>query len=167
MRFTISALALAASAAVVNAGTVTFWTLDSTVRTIYFTGNQGMPQVAPVDVDSTKNVTVNFPFGWIGNYYAIPKGQENKPGMLGEVAFDGWQGMTYFDVSAIVNPNDANNVRQMWPVGELAPMSGCTYHPCGNLYWHPDDTQTKVTHSSDLMCTLGSGITGLAFSEPQ
>lgn len=46
----------------------------------------------------------------------------------------------------------------------MTPMSGCEVFPCDNAYWVWDDVQTKVTHDTELMTTLGSGSTGLNFS---
>jgi hypothetical protein len=84
--------------------------------------------------------------------------------MLGEVSLNSWNGLTYFDVSAIVDPSDHDNVKQMWPVKSQTPMSGCEVFPCNNAYWLPDDVQTKATSETDLMTTLGSGSTGLTFA---
>ncbi|KND93991.1 hypothetical protein TOPH_01618 [Tolypocladium ophioglossoides CBS 100239] len=165
MHFATSALALVASAIAVSASTVTFWTLDNVQRTVYFTGNPGSAQINPVTVSNRANTTVNFPGQWVGNFYAVPNGQANKPGMLGEVNFSGWNGLTYFDVSAIVDPTDQNNVKQMWPKVSRNPMSGCQVFPCNNVYWLPDDVQTKTTTESDLITTLGSGSTGITFTQ--
>ncbi|KZZ96568.1 DNase1 protein [Moelleriella libera RCEF 2490] len=167
MHFPSAILALLASAAAVSASSVTFWTLDDAKRTIYFTPNAGFPNIEPVTCDKSQKLKVNFPDKWIGNFYAVQKGQENKPGMLGEVNFNSWGGMTFFDVSAIVDPSDKNNVKQMWPASGPSPMSGCETFPCNNAYWLFDDVQTKVTHESDLITTLGTGSTGIKFAELQ
>ncbi|PHH61905.1 hypothetical protein CDD81_7769 [Ophiocordyceps australis] len=163
MRFSASILALVASAAVSHAGKVIFWTLDDVQRDIYFDPSEGSSRIDSVKVSNKENTTVEFPDVWVGNFYAIPEGKEKKPGMLGEVNFSGWIGLTYFDVSAIVDPNDHQNVKQMWPVDTQTPMSGCEVFPCDNAYWLPDDVQTKVTKETTLMTTLGSGSTGLKF----
>ncbi|KAM4056251.1 DNase1 protein [Hirsutella rhossiliensis] len=164
MHFATSAIALVALAAASQAASVTFWTLDDAQRTVYFVGNPGSPQMPPVTVGHEENKTVDFVNNWAGNFYAIPEGGDNKAGMLGEVQFSGWLGKTYFDVSAIVNGTDHNNVKQMWPTSSKTPMSGCEVFPCNNCYWLSDDVQTKVTDETDLMTTLGSGSTGMAFA---
>ncbi|TQV93559.1 hypothetical protein V2A60_010043 [Cordyceps javanica] len=164
MHFTKTLFGLAASAAAVNAASVTFWTLDDVERTVYFTPSVSQVEIEPVTVNNKQNTTVQFPDQYIGNFYAVKSGEENKPGMLGEVAFGGWNGLTYFDVSAIVTPTDHDNVKQMWPVGAVTPMSGCENFPCDNAYWAPDDVQTKTTPSVDLFTTLGSGSTGYSFA---
>ncbi|GJN66048.1 hypothetical protein PLICBS_000064 [Purpureocillium lilacinum] len=163
MRFSASVLALAATAAVANAATVAFWTLDNETRTIYFNPRPGSRKMEPVTVSNATKKTVTFADSWEGNFYAVVGGAANVPGMLGEVRFGGWNGLTYFDVSAIVNPKDHNNVKQMWPAKSQQPMSGCEVFPCGNAYWLPDDIQTKTTQEVDLVTTLGSGSTGLNF----
>ncbi|EQL02905.1 hypothetical protein G6O67_005246 [Ophiocordyceps sinensis] len=142
---------------------ITFWTLDDVQRTIYFVGNPGASEMAPVVVDRQENKTVKFAYNWEGNFYAIQYGWANKPGMLGEVQFAGWLNKTYFDVSAIVNGTDINNVKQMWPMIGQRPMSGCEKFPCDNCYRLPDDRQTKVTDENHLMTTLGSGSPGINF----
>ncbi|CCE27736.1 hypothetical protein E4U35_001117 [Claviceps purpurea] len=168
MRFATSALAFLASAAAVTASSITFWTLDNSTRTIHFTPSEGYVSVPSVVVNSQKKTKVTFPTEkWKGNFYAIQKGKDNQPGMLGEVNFHDWNDMTYFDVSAIVSPKDHHNVKQMWPMESKWPMSGCEVYPCDNAYWLPDDIQTKVTHETDLMTTLGSGSTGLNFAQQQ
>src|SRR5690606_1756886 len=96
-----------------------------------------------------------FPDGWEGNWYAVCEGKEDSPGMLGEVAFGGYSGETYFDVSAIVNPDDNNGVKQLWPAESKEPKSGCETFPCDTVYINPDDVQTKSTKETDLICTLG------------
>ncbi|OAA74074.1 hypothetical protein ISF_00975 [Cordyceps fumosorosea ARSEF 2679] len=161
MHFSKTLLSLAASAAAVSAGTVTFWTLDDVQRTVYFTPSPGSPEIDPVTVSNAEKTTVTFPANYQGNFIAVEAGKPKADGMLGEVAFGGYGGMTYFDVSAIVVPSDTNNIKQMWPSGQATPMSGCEVFPCNNAYYLPDDVQTKVTNSVDLMTSLGSGSTGL------
>ncbi|KAH7152244.1 hypothetical protein B0J13DRAFT_583061 [Dactylonectria estremocensis] len=157
MQFATALLAFAATFTTVAANTVTFWTLDDITRTIVFTPSSGHVEIESVTVNSKKNTTVTFPEGYIGNYYAVQKGANDVPGMLGEVTFGGWAGKTYFDVSAIVDPSDHDNVKQMWPASGLEPMSGCEVFPCNNAYYLPDDVQTKVTDEVDLISTLGTG----------
>ncbi|PHH74609.1 hypothetical protein CDD83_4545 [Cordyceps sp. RAO-2017] len=165
MHFVTAAIALVALAASTQAASVTFWTLDDVERTIYFSGNPGATNMTSITVNNQKKTTVKFSDNWVGNFYAVPQGQPNKPGMLGEVQFSGWLGKTYFDVSAIVDGSDHNNVKQMWPMESQTPMSGCEVFPCNNCYWLSDDVQTKVTEEKDLMTTLGAGSTGYSFAE--
>lgn len=165
MHFTSSILALAGSAALASANSVTFWTLDDVQRTIYFTSNENVHQIDPIVVSSAEQTTVEFPDEYVGNFYAIADGSDNIPGMLGEVKFSGWEGKTYFDVSAIVDPNDKGNIKQMYPAESLWPMSGCEVFPCDNAYYLPDDVQTKVTTENHIITTLGEGATGLSFTQ--
>ncbi|KAF5545208.1 DNase1 [Fusarium phyllophilum] len=157
MKFATTLIGLVASATYAAAASVTFVTLDDKERTIIFTPDPGYEGPESVTVSSAKEVTVDFPDKYIGNFYAVQKGKADTPGMLGEVTFGGWNGKTYFDVSAIVDPNDKDNVKQMWPKSAATPMSGCETFPCDNCYWLPDDVQTKVTDEVDLITTLGDG----------
>ncbi|KAL0943999.1 DNase1 protein [Colletotrichum truncatum] len=158
-----SILALLGSAAFAVAGnTITFQSLDEVDRTIYFVANAGLEKLEAVEIPGKANLTVDIPQAWIGNWYSISKGQENIPGMLGEVAFNGWNDLTYFDVSAIVNPNDHDGVKKMYPASSKTPISGCDFFPCNEAYYLPDDVQTKVTHETDIVCTLGkNGVTSI------
>ncbi|RFU73527.1 dnase1 [Trichoderma arundinaceum] len=167
MRFATSVATLIASAALSSAATVTFWTLDDVQRTIYFTCNPGSSDLEPVTVSNQQNTTVTFPDTWQGNWYAVKEGAANVPGMLGEVNFGSWHGLTYFDVSAIVDPNDKDNVKQLFPAESHEPMSGCENFPCNNAYYLPDDIQTKATPESALICTLGAGSIDYSFTEAQ
>ncbi|KAG5932258.1 hypothetical protein E4U53_001408, partial [Claviceps sorghi] len=152
MRFSLSALALLASLSAVSASSVTFWTLDNVTRTIHFTPSEGHADVNSVTVSSKNKTKVTLPTDrWKGNFYAVQMGQPNKPGMLGELNTLDWNGLSYFDVSAIVDPHDHNNIKQMWPIISQWPMSGCEFWPCDNAYWLWDDVQTKVTTETDFM----------------
>lgn len=153
-----SALALLASATLARAvNQVTFVSMDETDRTIYFTPNSGLAAIDATDVPAGQNVTVTIPDSWIGNYYSVSSGSDNTPGMLGEVNFNSWGGLTYFDVSAIVDENDHSGVYMMYPVDTESPVSGCTSFLCDTLYRLPDDIQTKATTSTHLVTTLGAG----------
>lgn len=153
-----STLALLASATLAGAvNQITFMSMDETDRTVYFTPNSGLASVESTDVPAGQNVTVTIPDSWIGNYYAVTSGSENSPGMLGEVNFNSWGGLTYFDVSAIVNENDHTGVYMMYPADTESPVSGCTTFLCDTLYRLPDDIQTKATTSTHLVTTLGAG----------
>jgi len=155
MQFSSVILGMFASAVAVAANTVTFISQDSTHRTIVFTPNAGYPTLPDVNVEGHATVTAEFPQGWIGNWYSVSDGSSRIPGMLGEVAFQGWNGLTYFDVSAIVNANDHVGVKELWPKSSNSPTSGCKVFPCNNAYYLPDDVQTKTTPETDLVCTLG------------
>ncbi|KAH6892286.1 hypothetical protein B0T10DRAFT_292315 [Thelonectria olida] len=156
MQFAKTLLALAAAVSSVAAGTVTFKTLDDKVRTVVFTPSEGHPQIESVTVSSKEDTTVTFPESYIGNFIALQQGESYQNGMLGEVTFGGWEGKTYFDVSAIVNATDKHNVKQMWPASAKTPISGCEVFPCNNAYYVFNDVQTKVTEEVDLITTLGS-----------
>lgn len=156
MQFGKTLLALAAAVSSVAAGTVTFVTLDDAVRTIVFTPSEGHVAIDSVTVSKKEETTVTFPDNYIGNFFALQKDDTHVNGMLGEVTFGGWEGATYFDVSAIVNATDKDNVKQMWPASAKTPVSGCEVFPCNNAYYLPNDVQTKVTKEIDLITTLGS-----------
>ncbi|KAK0739874.1 hypothetical protein B0T21DRAFT_410190 [Apiosordaria backusii] len=137
---------------------VTFINQDGRHRTVVFTPSAGYKEIKPRRVPAHEEVTVSFPHGWSGNWWSVTDGKEWAPGMLGEVTFNGYLGLTYFDVSAIVNPSDTNGVKMMWPIKSAWPTSGCDFFSCGNEYTYPDKVQTKTTEEDHLACTLGDGI---------
>lgn len=143
-------------AATALAGSVHFVNQDSTERTIVFTQNAGLESIPKLTLKGLETANQTFPTGWIGNWYSISKDAADVPGMLGEVAFDGWGGMNYFDVSAIVNPDDNNGVKEMFPLHTNTPVSGCQTFPCANAYNKWDDIQTQVSTSNELVCLLGT-----------
>ncbi|KAI8958225.1 hypothetical protein F5Y11DRAFT_360189 [Daldinia sp. FL1419] len=160
--FTKIVAVAAASATLVSANSFTFVNQDSTTRHITFTPAAGQAPIAPITVGGNSQSRVDFPQGWIGNAYSFNEGAPDVPGMLAEVAFNGWNGLTYYDVSAIVNPGDVNGVKQMYPASQMqaqakVSVSGCEVFPCGSAYYHPDDIQTVTTLETDLIVTLGGG----------
>ena len=148
-------IALLATAASVVANSVTFISQDSKDRTVHFSCNPNSANLTPVRVGGHQRVKVMFPHGWQGNYYTIIDGEANDSGMLGEITFNGWGDLTYFDVSAIVRPDDHHNVKMIWPANSQNPTSGCEFFPCANAYNNWDDKQTKTTTDKDLICTIG------------
>lgn len=148
-------LAMLASATLASASNlVTFLSMDDTDRTIVWTGSS---TIEDTSVPGGQNVSVPVPEGYIGNLYSVSEGAANEPGMLAEFAFDSFAGLTYFDVSAIVNPEDKSGVYQMYPATTETPVSGCSAFACGNAYYLPDDLMTKATSSGHIVVTLGAG----------
>jgi hypothetical protein len=159
MRFSFTVV-LASITALASAQSVEFVNQDKITRTIYFTQQAGLASIDPVTITGLTNHTVPFPPGWIGNWFSVSEGADVVPGMLGEVAFNGWDGLTWFDVSAIVDPSDINGVKTISPKDSGTPYSGCESYVdgCDNAYYAPNDIQTRSTPEIDLVCTLGSKI---------
>jgi hypothetical protein len=146
-----------------SAASVSFINQDSIPKTIVITASEGNQVIEDVIIGGNSEVTVDFPKYWIGNWYTVNHGNEDLPGVLGEVAFNAYNGYTYFDASAIVNPTDNVGVKQIYPRSELEngrtdTFSGCQDYsqPCYNCYNQPDDIQTVVTQDEDLVCFLGT-----------
>ncbi|KAJ3562261.1 hypothetical protein NPX13_g8630 [Xylaria arbuscula] len=162
MRFSTQIAAITATAAALaSANSITFVNQDATQRTIVFTPNAGLQQIDDVVIPGNGESKVDIPEYWIGNAYSVSEGAERNPGMLAEFTFQGWNGLTYFDVSAIVNPNDHEGVKEIYPtseqnVQEKVSISGCTVFPCAKAYYHPDDIQTVTSYETDFICTLGN-----------
>lgn len=139
----------------VSAGSITFSSEDGVGRVIHFTGNG---DIGELHVGPGESIAQDFPDGWTGNFYATCDGCDDAPGMLGEVAFDGFEGKTFYDVSAIVDPDDHNGVHRFSPSGGDGEEAGCDEFPCPDkAYYAPDDVQTKVSESKDFVVSLSGG----------
>ncbi|KAK4110782.1 DNase1 protein [Canariomyces notabilis] len=149
-----SILLVTGAATLASAASVTFVSQDNLGRTVNFTRNPGIATPGPVHVPAGGRVRVEFQHNWEGNGFAVVDGRPVKPGMLMEVSFNQGGGITYFDVSAIVDPNDHDGVHLMYPAGSGTPNSGGVIFPCDNAYYQPDDRQTKATYEQDLIVTL-------------
>ncbi|KAL7625371.1 hypothetical protein AAE478_004588 [Parahypoxylon ruwenzoriense] len=168
--FTQIAAFVTAAATLASANSMTFLNQDETTRRIVFTPSAGNAPIEPITIPGNNQAKVEFPPSWIGNAYSISDGAPDVPGMLAEVTFQGWNDLTYFDVSAIVNPSDHNGVKQMYPAAEMetkdkATVSGCLIFPCATAYYLPDDIQTVTTKETDLVVTLGNSASDLAARE--
>lgn len=156
MKFSSFATLLTAALVSATNNTITFWNQDDLDRVIYFTENPGSENINATSVPGGTNVTVSMPYAWCGNFYSVTGDSPNVAGMLGEVCFDSWGLMTFFDVSAIVNASDVNGVKELYPADSKSPASGCKSFLCDNVYLHPDDVQTKATTEQNFICTLGT-----------
>lgn len=139
-----------------SANSVTFVNQDATLRTIIFTAQDGLEALQDLEVQGYASATQDFPDSWIGNWYSVSEGAENVPGMLGEVTFGGYSSGTFFDISAIVNPDDNGGVKELFPKNSNLPMSGCQTFPCDNAYKTWDDVETMSTDETDLVCLIGN-----------
>jgi hypothetical protein len=158
MKFSSTALFAAFFSFATATNTIHFVNQDSTTRTIYFTANPGLANLSPLVIPGSQTINQDFPDKWIGNWYSVSDGAANKPGMLGEISWNSWNGITFFDVSAIVDPTDNNGVKMIFPINDQTLVSGCHTFPCGNVYVKPDDIQTQATTETELVCLLGSGL---------
>jgi len=156
MQFSWQALPLATLVALATANTVNMVSQDGTSRKIVFTPQEGSPPIPSMDLPGGATKEATFPQGWIGNWYAVSEGKPDKPGMLGEVRWDGFGGQNFFDVSAIVNPDDHEGVKELYPKQSKNPLSGCQTFPCSNAYNKPDDIQTMSTTEKELECLIGN-----------
>ncbi|KAI1376454.1 DNase1 protein [Hypoxylon crocopeplum] len=170
--FTRTTAFAAATATLANANSMTFVNQDSTTRNIVFTPSEGHEPIETVTVAGNEQKKVDFPYSWIGNAYSVSEGAADNPGMLAEVTFQGWNDLTYFDVSAIINPADHDGVKQMYPASEISALvktalSGCIVFPCSTAYYLPNDIQTVTTTETDLVVTLGNSASDVAAREVQ
>jgi len=150
----LAASALATLATAEN--TLHFVNQDSTTRTIYFTAQAGLAEIPELVIEGLGTANQSIPENWIGNAYSVSEGAANVPGMLAEFSFNGYAGATYFDVSAIVNPNDADGIKMIFPLNSNTPVSGCQKFPCSNAYNKWDDIATLSSTDTDFVVLLGN-----------
>ncbi|KAI0398140.1 DNase1 protein [Xylariaceae sp. FL0594] len=152
------------------ANSINFVNQDGVLRTLIFTPNAGLEWLPSVDVPGHQEKNVTFPPMWCGNAYAVAEGAPIKPGMLAEFCFGNFDAMTFFDISAIVDPTDINGVKEMFPLSQLGLevkvadwYSGCKVFPCNTAYYAPDDPMTRASRETDFIVTLGTPdqITGV------
>jgi hypothetical protein len=149
-----AASALASLAAAENV--LHFVNQDSTQRTIVFTAQEGLEEIPNLVIDGLATANQTIPDSWIGNLFSVSEGAPFVPGMLAEFSFNGFAGATYFDVSAIVNPDDTQGVKMVFPKNSNTPVSGCQTFPCSNAYNKWDDVATLSTDDSELVVLLGN-----------
>jgi hypothetical protein len=149
-----AASALASLAAAQNA--LHFVNQDSTQRTIVFTAQEGLEEIPNLVIDGLATANQTMPVNWIGNLFSVSEGAPFVPGMLAEFRFNGFAGATYFDVSAIVNPDDTQGVKMVFPMNSNTPVSGCQTFPCANAYNTWDDVATLSTDDSELVVLIGN-----------
>ncbi|KAE9364379.1 hypothetical protein N431DRAFT_431253 [Stipitochalara longipes BDJ] len=150
----LAASALASLAAAQNV--LHFVNQDSTTRTIYFTAQAGLEEIPALTIQGLGTADQSIPQNWIGNAYSVSEGAPNVPGMLAEFSFNGYAGATYFDVSAIVNPNDVNGIKEIFPLNSNTPVSGCQTFPCSNAYNQWDDIATLSSTDTEFVVLLGN-----------
>lgn len=163
---TIASAALGLATLASAANTILFINQDNNTRNIVFTSEAdlGLAPMPNLVIPGYGSANQTFPNGFIGNFYSFNNGSDDVPGTLGELRFNGWDNLVYFDVSAIVNPDDHEGVKMLYPLGmslkeSSTPMSGCNTVgtvSCLNQYNAWNDIATQATESSDLVCLLGN-----------
>ncbi|KAJ8070152.1 hypothetical protein OCU04_000544 [Sclerotinia nivalis] len=143
----------------VMGNTVLFWNPDPKNRTIYFSPNLGSAEIPNQHVASSmvSTTVVTFPQGWGGSFKSVfPQEDQSAPKIIVEIQFQGWQGLTYYDISAVNNCCDNSGVRYISP-SNGGPTSGCftAPFPCGDSYSKPGNIQVKSSAKVDFVCALG------------
>lgn len=149
---------VAALATLAAANSADFVNQDGTTRHVVFTPSEGFAQIDGITISGNSQATVEFPSGWTGNAYSYDDGEANVPGILAEFAFDGYAGINFFDISAIVNPQATDGIIMMYPTQAKTPLSGCLTIACSNQYNQPDDVATQASSYSDFTVILGQRV---------
>lgn len=139
--------------------TVTFVSQDGLNRTIYTTPGTAQKGIPPRILAGYSSEVLQIYPGWHGNMYTVIDGEKNTPGMLAEFTMNSdWFGQNFFDLSAIVNPLDVNNVKMIMPKASHFPFSGCQNYPaCDNSYnWAYDDLHTCGSFEKDYIVLVGN-----------
>jgi hypothetical protein len=97
-----------------------------------------------------------MPLGWKGAWQSSFSATDcGTVGIRGEVTFQGFEGKTWYDVSAIDAQRDNSGVKFIYPASHAGEKTGCDKFPCDGSNNKPDDLQTKVTDDMDLICEIG------------
>ncbi|KAN0098698.1 DNase1 protein [Hyaloscypha variabilis] len=152
-------LALAALVLQATANIITFNNLGSDTLTLCFVANAGEYTPGQSSLGSKQSQDVSLPTGWGGQFHAARpgKGCDDDPFVIGEVNFQGGDGHTYFDVSAIDSCCDNTGDHYLYPASDSGNNSGCVSFPCNNVFNQPNDQQTKSTDDTHLICQVGAG----------
>ncbi|KAG9237257.1 hypothetical protein BJ875DRAFT_493453 [Amylocarpus encephaloides] len=151
-----STLAASLAFTLAAANSITFLSLDTTPRTACFYSAPSHPTIPNNSLPGKSTIHVPLPLDWEGSWQTTLNPSDcGPPGIRGEVRFDGYEGKTYYDVSAIDNLGDNSGVKFLYPASGTGEKSGCESFPCEGAYLHPDDKQTKVTVEKDLVCEVG------------
>ncbi|THV54458.1 hypothetical protein BGAL_0026g00290 [Botrytis galanthina] len=156
--FVISILSFLAP---VMGNSLQFLSQDNTERTIFFTpnsGSAGVPSFFVPGISVDGMAVVQFPQGWSGSFKAVLSGENpDSPKITGEITFQGWQGETYYAVSAVQNCCDNSGIRALAPkVHGLT--SGCIISPfpCTESYSRLGDIQVKSSADCDFQLIGGN-----------
>jgi len=161
MQFFKSIIAVTALASITSAtNTLTFVSQDSTDRSIFFTSAFGLAPVGPLVLKGLQTVTTEIPEQWSGNFWGVIDGDENiGSGALGEMTFNAWGGLTFFDMSMIVVPDDINNIKMIMPKKSNTPTAGCLDYTtvCHNAYnvWD-ENLASKSTLETEFTVLVGT-----------
>ncbi|CZT47893.1 uncharacterized protein RSE6_08517 [Rhynchosporium secalis] len=87
----------------------------------------------------------------------------NMNNVEGEFTFNGHEGKTYFNLSAVKSyerglGDQHSQIHFFRVAAGLYPQAGCSSFPCDNLYkFHNDDTHTLNTEQSELTAIICNG----------
>ncbi|KAF7959231.1 hypothetical protein EAE96_002746 [Botrytis aclada] len=157
---TIVVISIFSFLAPVMGNTLQFISQDTNERTVFFTPNAGSAELPSFFVPARSvdtNAVVHLPQGWSGSFKAVLSGENpDVPKVTGEITFQGWQGATYYTVSAVQNCCDNSGIRYL-AAEYSGPTSGCIQapFPCTESYSRPGDIQVKSSPDVDFICILG------------
>ncbi|KAF5873226.1 putative dnase1 protein [Botrytis fragariae] len=139
--------------------TIHFISFDDVDRIIAFTSHAHCEDIEDIHHKGGENFTIEMPQNWGGTVMA-KKYDAVVPihRVQAEIQWQGFEGKTHYDASAITNHTDNSGIRFIYPAGQgdvYETRSGCTVYPCDNAYLQPDDEQTKVTYQTDMVIEIG------------
>ena len=107
-------------------------------------------------VPASGSVNIYPPQGWIGTIHTVYSLHNcHNPRIIAEVTFQGFAGLTYYDVSAVDNCCDNYGIHWILTHSLTATPSCCVASPCSGSYTKPHDVQTKFTGEVDLIIWTG------------
>lgn len=158
-------IAFAALLTVVSANSVQVNNLDfHQPYELCWVPNAGQPAIHTPVLEPRTSQYVRLPYSWAGAIHAIYSGGGeaacDRHAVIAELTFQGFEGKTWYDVSAVDNLNDNTAVHYLYPeFCNDGPVSGCDTFPCSNSYYKdglPADDQGHATTCLDLVLAFGN-----------
>ncbi|KAF7954639.1 hypothetical protein EAE96_005758 [Botrytis aclada] len=154
-----AALAFAFSAVVSGRNTIHFKALDNVPRIISFTSHPECADIEEIHHRGGEDFMIEMPPYWAGTVMArLYGGVHPINRAIAEFKWQGFEGKTHYDASAVDNHTDNTGVHWVYPAGLghiPEARSGCTVFPCDNAYLLWDDVQTRVTYQTDMVVEIG------------
>ncbi|TGO13401.1 hypothetical protein BTUL_0070g00300 [Botrytis tulipae] len=148
---TIFVISIFSLLAPVMGNSLQFLSQDNIERTIFFTPNTGSAEVPSFFVPA-----ISVDGIWSGSFKAVLSGENpDFPKITGGITFQGWQGETYYAVSAVQNSCDNSGIRALAPKAHGL-TSGCIQapFPCTESYSRPGDIQVKSSPDVDFISVM-------------
>jgi hypothetical protein len=138
----------------VSANSISFYSWDIVDQYLCSTQPAGYQDFSGLVVhphSGDNQLIIYPPANWEGAIHTVYADEScDDPHIVAEFRFQGFNGYTYYDISAVDNCCDQVSVHWVQPKYSLTPWSGCVTFPCDGSYTKPGDIETKSTPDIDM-----------------